>query len=149
MNNYYSTTDVDTIVKTLKDINDVDTVTEQYEEFLRTFSTRPDPDKFPKYKEGSIIDPEESVNWNIAEVSRRIKAYDDEVKRLRGLHNMLGSAYERRIKELCSDEYNLSPAKADLIWYYAYEEGHHEGIRATVDVFRRAAELYSSLRDIE
>jgi len=43
---------------------------------------KPDPKKFPTYKEGDVIDEEQSVRWNREEVARRIQAYKDEIKRL-------------------------------------------------------------------
>lgn len=43
---------------------------------------KPDPKKFPTYKEGDVIDEEQSVRWNREEVARRIQVYKNEIKRL-------------------------------------------------------------------
>lgn len=45
----------------------------------------PNREKFPKYKEGDIIDEEQSVRWNREEVARRIQLYNDEVNRLENI----------------------------------------------------------------
>ena len=96
---------------------------------------KPDPKKFPTYKEGDVIDEEQSVRWNREEVSRRIQAYENEIKRLEdirleNIHKVNNDvieaiAFELDNRHIVLDE-DVAHKKATTLFNYANLMRHDE-----------------------
>jgi len=142
----YTKADLDSAINEINRYGYVSDVIDEYKYFLQSFSMRPDSAQFPKAKEGHVIDYDMSVNWNIKEVARRIEAYNNEANRLRSMYNKISAEFDRRLQKLYAERYNISESEARLIWNYAYDQSHSDGIEAVDDTFTELAELYESLR---
>lgn len=142
----YTKADLDSAINEINRYRYISDVIGEYEYFLQSFSMQPDSAQFPKAKEGDVIDYDMSVNWNIQEVARRIEAYNNEASRLRSMYNKISTEFDRRLQKLYAEGYNISESEARLIWNYAYNQSHSDGIEAVDDAFRELAELYESLR---
>lgn len=129
----------------IKKIDDIDTLEEKYEEFCYGYSHKPDRDEFPYPRINDVIDEDKSVKWNKEEVERLRKAHDDEVRRRNQEYAAINHAYSDRFKKLLAKDYGIKVAEAELIWSYAYSEGHSGGIYNVVAHFRDVASLYIDL----
>lgn len=134
-----------TIFDDIKKIDNIDALEKKYEEFCYSYSHKPDRNKFPYPKVGEVLDENKSVKWNKEEVERFRKVHDDEVKRRNQEYNAITNAYENRFKELFAEDYGIKVSESELIWSYAYSEGHSGGIYNVVAHFRDVASLYIDL----
>ena len=79
------------VVKHIKAEKNLITCVSAYKDFLENFSCKPDRDKFPYPKVGSIIDEEKSVKWNRNEVDRQRKNFNTRVENLNKYKNYIYS----------------------------------------------------------
>lgn len=131
----------------IQKLHDINIILESWNEFERNFSCKPDPDEFPKYKTGDVIDEDKSVKWNREEIERRITARNDEVKRLNTMKNTLSNLYETvLIRELAKD-YKISEKETKIIWSKAYDDNHAYGITSVYNTFTELADMYDDLKN--
>jgi hypothetical protein len=130
----------------VKSIYDVRDVAKKYSEFLRSYSCKPDREKFPFPKVGTVLDEDKSVKWNREEVERLRGVYDEEVRRLNTEKNHICNIFEGRMKELLKDEFELNDAETNVIWFKAWEDGHDSGIYNVVSHFEDLAYFYEELK---
>ena len=121
---------------------------DQTDDFVKAYeaacnmSCLPDPYKFPKYKEGDVIDENKSVKWNREEVAKRIQARNDEVARLNTVKNkriveLKKMAQDTIAHGLINDKLVANVGRAyeiaSNIWNRAYDDGHAYGIHEVVN----------------
>ena len=121
---------------------------DQTDEFVKAYeaacniSCLPDPYKFPKYKEGDVIDENKSVKWNREEVAKRIQARNDEVARLNTVKNkriveLKNMAVDTIARGLIHDKLVANVGRAyeiaGNIWNRAYDDGHAYGMSNVVN----------------
>lgn len=128
-------------IKEIKKLNDVDEIIEEYEEFNREFSCRPDREKYPYPRVGEILNEEKSVKWNREEVIRLREEHDKEVVRLNIEKNNINNTYEESLVKVLSKEAKITRKEANIIWDFAYSQGHSCGIDNCVGFFREITEL--------
>ena len=102
-----------------------------YEEDLREkfnaiskMSTWPNKDKFPRYREGHIIDKDQTVRWNETEVAKCNAAWKAERARLIKDVNTAEAEFFVLCCEYIRKGTDLTDVQADLICKKANE--HHE-----------------------
>ena len=91
-------------------------------------STKPDPNKFPKYKEGTVLDENKSVKWNREQVAEAKRKRDEEVSRLQRVRNNTINEAEREIIAAIAEDVGISDDKARFIYQKAWSDGHSAGI---------------------
>lgn len=100
-------------MKTLKELE------KEYEHFINT-DTMPDPIKFPRYAEGTIIDENKSVKWNRNEVTRINTLWVEECHRLVEEHHdiklKLLVEIEDAVRRELSDVYS-SEEISNMFWF--------------------------------
>lgn len=134
-----------TSIKEVKKLNDIDEIIKEYESFLINFSCKPNRYNFPYPKTGDILDEDKSVKWNREEVFRLRDIYNKEVTNLNKQKNNISNTYKDVLCKVLAKEADISRKEADIIWQYAYGEGHSCGIHTCVDTFRDIAEVYNDL----
>lgn len=140
--------DVKNTVKVVMAETNIDNLVENYNNFMTSFSCKPDRDVFPYPKVGDVLDEDKSVKWNRDEVARLREVYDAEVKKLNSDRNTICNAYETQIKFLLSEDYGLNSDEVNKLWSYAYAEGHAYGVREVVSQFKDVASLYTDLLSV-
>ena len=88
------------------------------------YSTEPDKEEFPYYKEGDVIDEEKSVKWNREEVARRMQLREDESTRLKGLKNNANKEFTYLIIKYIMQETEMNEKQAIIFWNYIELEHH-------------------------
>ena len=133
--------------------DDYKTLDELYKK-AANLSCKPDPNKFPRYKNGEYIDKDKSVNWNEKEVARRNQAYKDEVARLNSIRNKAVIEVENLIRELIAEDLKWSVKNKSDAWYTnaakiiysrAYDRSHAYGV---YDILSTVTEYCSIITDI-
>lgn len=132
---------------------DWSTIVKDYENIDKTYKCKPDITKFPKHKEGDIIDENQTVKWNKEEVARRMQAYKDEVNRLNTARNQAFNKWTNDVvnmiaKELIDTKLFKEPVakeKAYIIYNKAYADAHSYGI---YDVLQKADDYIDFITDI-
>lgn len=98
---------------------------------------KPDPKKFPRYKENDVIDENKSVKWNREEIIRLNQMHQNEVVRLNRIRNSEIFELDSLVKALIIDEIKYSIKNKSDAWYEnaaklifkeAYERGHSYGM---------------------
>ena len=89
-------------------------------------STKPDPDKFPIYKEGTIFDIDQTVRWNQNAVAKANNAYREEEARLKNIRASLVRDCEEKVIDLLFEEYKgeLTLKQIWIIWRDSYDANH-------------------------
>lgn len=105
-------------------------------EKLRTASVTPDPRRFTKYKEGHVIDENQSVRWNREKVAAANEAYSAEALRLEAAWIEMSRAAHNTAISYLEQELHLGHDRCRIIWHRLYEDNH---------VYMRG--LYNSLDD--
>lgn len=133
---------------------------DQTNEFVEAYeaacnmSCLPDPYKFPKYKEGDVIDENKSVKWNREEVAKRIQARNDEVARLNTVKNkriveLKNMAVDTIARGLINDKLVANVGRAyeiaGNIWNRAYDDGHAYGMPNVVNYIYKYVEFAEEL----
>jgi len=133
---------------------------DQTDEFINAYeaacnmSCLPDPYKFPKYKEGDVIDENKSVKWNREEVAKCIQARNDEVARLNTVKNkriveLKNMAVDTIARELIHDKLVANVGRAyeiaGNIWNRAYDDGHAYGMPNVVNYIYKYVEFAEEL----
>lgn len=134
------------LIKKLTKENDINALAREYSKFNSEYSCKPDPDKFPKYKEGDIIDEDMSVKWNREEVARRIIARNEEVTRLNTEKNFIDLLFIKAIKTVLGKKYNNTIKETEIIWGHAYDKEHSGGIASVISEFDDLADMYEDLK---
>ena len=83
---------------------DWSTIVRDYENIDKTYKCKPDITKFPKHKEGDIIDENQTVKWNKEEVARRMQVYKDEVNRLNTARNQAFNKWTNDVVNMIAKE---------------------------------------------
>ena len=118
------------------ELNDYNKLNDLYKNAY-SISCKPDPNKFPRYKEGAVIDEDKSVKWNKEEIVKRNKAYQDEVARLNKIRNNAIFEIDKLIKCLIIDDLKFFIPDKSNDWYEnaakhifqnAYDRGHSYGM---------------------
>lgn len=122
---------------------------QDYSDFLRNFSCRPDRNEYPYPKVGDVIDEDKSVKWNREEVARLRDAYDERVKELNKMKSKIGGAFEDKFIKLLAKDNGLSKGVAKLVYAYAYMDSHDSGIYAIRGTFEEVAELVNDIKKLE
>lgn len=112
-------------------------IIEDYANIDRTYKCKPDITKFPKCREGDIIDENQTVKWNKEEVTRRIQAYKNEVGRLNAERNAAFLRWRQDVTAIITAELverkifrdaATADKKALIIYNKAYEDAHSYGV---------------------
>lgn len=93
-----------------------------------SLSTKPDPNKFPKYREGTVLDENMSVKWNKEQVAEANKKREEEVSRLQRVRNSTINEVEKEIITAIAEDVGISNDKARFIYQKAWSDGHSAGI---------------------
>lgn len=109
-------------------------------------SSRPDPDKFIFYKEGTVIDEEQSVRWNREEVERRNAEYAAEVSRLRKEIGIAAREADSTAKSYIMQETSMNHKQATIYFDYIYNNYHHS-IETMIDKLDELVDLYRELKE--
>ena len=134
------------IIKNLETVSECKTL---FVTFLDEFSSRPDKEKFPYPKTGDVLDEEKSVKWNREEVLRLREAYNTEALRLNQIKNNMIREFEAKLISLLSKEYSITVKESEILYKYAYEESHSDGVYEIIDTYRDYAEMYDELKEIK
>ncbi len=106
--------------------NDWSVVEQEYNTAC-SLSCKPDATKFPKAKDGAVIDEEKSVRWNREEVARLQNAYTEEVKRLNRVRNSaINEAIDHAV-HIIAKELDVTEDKARILWNFLYDKYHAYG----------------------
>lgn len=122
---------------------------QDYNDFLRNFSCRPDRSEYPYPKVGDVIDEDKSVKWNREEVVRLRDAYDERVKELNKMKSTINKAFEDKFVILLAKDNGLSKGVAKLVYAYAYMESHDSGPYAVRGTFDDVADLLNDIKKLE
>ena len=135
-------------------VNEYDAINNLYET-ASNISCRPDPNKFPRYRDNNaVIDEDKSVKWNREEVERRNKAYGDEVARLNRIRNAEVKKVTDLIIALIIEDVKYSIKNESEAWYEhaakiiyreAYEAAHSYGMRDVLDKINSYCSLISNI----
>ena len=105
---------------------DIEDVENMFREAMN-MSVSPDKKEFPKYKEGDVIDEDQSVRWNREEVQRRMEARKAETERLqKAAQYKYKEAYdlgERYVEQ----GIGCNEVQAADIWSFTYNK-HHDNL---------------------
>lgn len=132
-------------IKDIKKEKDLDKLVNEYDTFCREYSNRPDRDKFPYPKVGTILDEEKSVQWNREEVEKLRVTHDEQVKKLKKEYGYIKIAFDSSICSLLAKEYEISKKESEIIWKKAHEDGHSGGIRKVISGYTDLANMYKIL----
>lgn len=127
----------------------VEDLEQDYGDFLRNFSCRPDRNEYPYPKVGDVIDEDKSVKWNREEVARLRDAYGERVKELNKMKSKIGGAFEDKFIKLLANDNGLSKGVAKLVYAFAYRESHDSGLYAIRGTFEDVAELVNDIKKLE
>ena len=122
----------------------IEEIRDGLEKAYRTSYT-PDPNKFPRPKDGAVLNEEMSVRWNREEVKRLQEKYDSERKRLKEERNKKIRNAEQDIYCYISQETGLNKEKAEKLWNFAYNN-HHAYLDDLFGWLEEYIELYNSLK---
>ena len=136
------------VVKNIKAEKNLITCVSAYEDFLENFSCKPDRDKFPYPKIGSVIDEEKSVKWNREEVNKQRKAFETRVEDLNKYKNLICLNFKEQISRLLAKENHITIEESNKIFDFAYKTDYTKGIRAVVDTYKALVLLRGDLLDI-
>lgn len=140
--------DLQEVTRSIKAEKNLATLISAYENFLYNFSCKPDRDKFPYPKVGSIIDEEKSVKWNREEVDRQRAAFRTRVEDLNKYKNLISIHFREQISKLLAKENTITIAESKKIFDFAYNMCHSDGIRTVVSTYEDLALMYNELLDI-
>lgn len=136
------------IVKSIKAEKNLITLVSAYEDFLENFSCKPDRDKFPYPKVGSVIDEEKSVKWNRNEVDRQRKVFNTRVEKLNKYKNLISVHFKEQISKLLAKENHLTIAESKKIFDFAFNISYSNGIRSVIETYKNLTLMYKDLLDI-
>lgn len=136
------------VVKHIKAEKNLITCVSAYKDFLENFSCKPDRDKFPYPKVGSIIDEEKSVKWNRNEVDRQRKNFNTRVENLNKYKNIISIHFREQISKLLAKENHLTIAESKKIFDFAYNISYSNGIRSVIETYKNLTLMYKDLLDI-
>jgi hypothetical protein len=91
-------------------------------------STKPDPNKFPKYREGTVLDENMSVKWNKEQVAEANRKREEEVSRLQRVRSNAINETEKEIIKAIAEDVGVDEYKAKYIFKKAWSDGHSAGI---------------------
>lgn len=132
--------------KGIEKVTNIYELARDYENFLNTFSCKPDAEKYPFPKKGTILDEDKSVKWNREEVERLRNAYGVEMKRLNMYKSIISAEYRKRIIKLLSAENDISEKEGVIIWNHVYH--NTDDINDAVEMFFELAEMYEKLLSV-
>ena len=107
--------------KIIKKLTDVSDIVDKYENFIINFSHKPDRNKFPYPKIGSVIDEEKSVKWNREEIERLRSNFDEEVARLNKQCSEIHKAYESALITALTKDYKLPVSTIQKVYGFVLE----------------------------
>lgn len=122
-------------------------IADSFDHFSLEYSCTPDAEKFPKVKEGDILDEEKSVRWNREEVERLRNARAEEVKRLNREKAEINKLYTDGLVKRLAKENHITVDEAKIIWSKAYDMEHSSGVRACVSEFGELVDMYDALKN--
>lgn len=136
------------IVKNIRAEKNLITCVSAYEDFLENFSCKPDRDKYPYPKVGSVIDEEKSVKWNRNEVDRQRKNFNTRVENLNKYKNIISTHFREQISKLLAKENHITKVESEKMFDFAYNMCHSDGIRTVISTYKDLALMYNELLDI-
>lgn len=136
------------IVKNIRAEKNLVTLISAYEDFLENFSCKPDRDKFPYPKVGSIIDEEKSVKWNREEVERQRNAYLTKVQEINQSRNFVIVNLRDQLAKVLAKENKLTINESKELFTYAFNIDYNNGVRAVVNTYKDLAKMYKNLLNI-
>ena len=113
------------VVKHIKAEKNLITCVSAYKDFLENFSCKPDRDKFPYPKVGSII-----------------------VENLNKYKNIISIHFRKQISKLLAKENHLTIAESKKIFDFAYNISYSNGIRPVIETYKNLTLMYKDLLDI-
>ena len=145
-NNLYPTTkeDVNCLLKEIKSEKNLETLITPFEEFLLNYSCKPNRNEYP-YPNNDVIDENKSVKWNREEKERLKNLYLKRVKELNTYKNLITSSFEKQIIKILARKRKISIAESSILWVYAYNIGHSNGIRDILFIYEDIADMYADL----
>ncbi len=140
--------DLKEVTRSIKAEKNLGTLISVYEDFLKNFSCKPDRDKFPYPKVGSIIDEEKSVKWNKEEINKQRKDFETRVGDLNKYKNLICINFKEQISRLLAKENHITIEESKKIFNFAYNMCRSDGIRTVVSTYKDLALMYNELLDI-
>lgn len=134
-------------IKNMIKNNNSSDIADCFDLFSLEYSCTPDAEKFPKVKEGDILDEEKSVRWNREEVERLRNTRAEEVKRLNREKAEINKLYTYGLIKRLAKENHITVDEAKIIWSKAYDMEHSSGVRACVSEFEELADMYDALKN--
>ena len=130
----------------LEIVMDWETVQDEFEAMERMSCV---PAGIRKVRADHIFDEEKSVRWNREMVEKNNADYQAEVARLNTEKNKRRDAILENIYRLIQEDvgHNLSRAKAQRLWAYAWELGHANGFSDVYYHLQDMVELARMLLD--
>lgn len=142
---YITTVDKDTNWEELFATHGLENCFDDFSEFWSTYRTLPDKEKFPYYRDGYIIDENQTVVWNREQVAASQEAYKEETCRLRKEIKELRVAFDNALCSQLAKDYNISVEEASILWACAWEKEHTYGYRDAYYFFDTLADMYKDL----
>lgn len=136
------------VIKSIKEEKNIVTLISAYEDFLFNFSCKPDRDEFPYPKEGTVINVDKSVRWNMEEVERQRNAYLIKVKELNQNKNLVSVHFRDQLAKVLAKENKLNIDESKKLFTYAFNVDYNNGVRAVVNTYKNLAKMYKELIDI-
>lgn len=118
--------------KIIRKLTDVSDIVDKYENFIINFSHKPDRNKFPYPKIGSVIDEEKSVKWNREEIERLRSNFDKEVAKLNKQCSEIHKAYESALITALAKDYKLPVSTIQKVYGFVLERNGGARIRDVV-----------------
>ena len=137
--------DLKEITRSIKAEKNLGTLISVYEDFLKNFSCKPDRDKFPYPKIGSVIDEEKSVKWNREEVERQRNAYFTKVQEINQSRNFVIVNLRDQLAKVLAKENKLTIDESKELFTYAFNIDYNNGVRAVVNTYKDLAKMYKNL----
>lgn len=136
------------VIKNIKAEKNITTLVSAYEDFLCNFSCTPDRDEFPYPKEGTVINVDKSVRWNMEEVERQRNAYLTKVKELNQNKNLISVNFRDQLAKVLAKENKLNIDESKKLFTYAFNVDYNNGARAVVNTYKNLVKMYKELIDI-
>lgn len=116
--------------------------------FYKVYEMSCRPQNIRKVPSWYIFDANKSVNWNREQVEINTKKYCEEVNRLREEKNIEHGKVLSDTYELIQEEvgHGLSREKARVIWDFACNNSHIDGIPETLDYLSDLIDLIKDVR---
>ncbi len=140
--------DLKEITRSIKAEKNLGTLISVYEDFLKNFSCKPDRDKFPYPKVGSIIDEEKSVKWNKKEVERQRNVYFTKLQEINQSRNFVIVNLRDQLAKVLAKENQLTIDESKELFTYAFNIDYNNGVRAVVNTYKDLAKMYKNLLNI-